>query len=235
LLSVSQAVKLSTYTQGSEFKKCINITDFETKTLEDDITLKDPDSATGCCPKDYVPGQKMYAKYVGAQIVCGFKDDGSIEFKASSSNGAWTCTHNKCFVWKQDVKCADDATQKLNGCCGTSTKKNFASGCSSYYYKFTSLKDKQSVNYCLTYMTKYKLLYTSKGDDDIKDGVLQLDKLYQYTPCAQKSSGSTTSGSTSSGSTTSGSGAATTTSGATDVRLAVAVFGFVFATMLCRL
>merc|ERR1719414_1484702 len=123
--------------------------------------------------------------------------------------------------------CANDTRVKINGCCGTSSNKNFKTGCSSYYYTFTSLVEKEKVNYCLTYNSKYKMEYTSNGADDIVNGVLQVNKVYQYTPCA----GTDFSGTSSGGST------ATTgkdVDAAAEASLTAAVAGTVVATMFYR-
>ena len=86
IVARAEKVALSTYAQGAPFEKCISIADFEGKTLADEIDLVD--MVGGCCPSGSVPGAKWYTSYKGAQIVCGFKDDGSVSITTGSSNGA---------------------------------------------------------------------------------------------------------------------------------------------------
>jgi len=166
--------------QGAEFTKCITVSDLTTKTLDDDITLVDRDSG-GCCPADSVPGIQMSSKYHGAQIVCGFKDDGTIKMSSSSSNGAKTCTINKCYVMKQNIPCKDDTKQLLNGCCGAKPQTNFDAKCK--FYDQSAKFNGVTATYCTTYHKTYKMENTAVTTDDIKDNVLQVDKLYTYTAC----------------------------------------------------
>jgi hypothetical protein len=180
------ATKLSEMDNGAEFTKCISITDFQGKTLSDDITLIDRESG-GCCPKGSVPGQKWYNNYKGAQVVCGFKADGSVALSTGSSGGAKTCTYNKCYVDKQDLTCADDSKQLLNGCCKktTATKDgSFPAQCLNYYYNFNNAYS-EKVNYCLTYDKDYGKkgrAGTSAKTDDQADGKLVPSKISTYTP-----------------------------------------------------
>merc|ERR1712060_114089 len=198
---------LSSYASGAKFDKCIKITDWESKTLDDDIELEERDGATGCCPDDTVPGVKHYTNYVGAQVICGFTSDGSIEFSTSSSNGANTCTYNTCYVVKLDYTCADDSKLLLNGCCAapadcTGNSCGFQGTCKNYAYSMSNVFG-DATEYCLTYHSTYSLENTVGTDDDQADDMLKLDKLYYYTACEEISSG------------TAGTPAARTTSGTT--------------------
>lgn len=186
LLAMAGATKLSEMDNGAEFTKCISITDFQQKTLSDDITLIDRESG-GCCPKGSVPGQKWYNNYKGAQVVCGFKADGSVALSTGSSGGAKTCTYNKCYVDKQDLTCADDSKQFLNGCCKGTTKANtgFPAQCKNYYYSFNNVYS-EKVQYCLTYDKDYGTkgrAGTSDKTDDQAGGKLVPSKISTYTPC----------------------------------------------------
>jgi hypothetical protein len=211
--------------QGAEFTQCISIADFTTKTLDDDVTLVDRE-ASGCCPKDTVPGVQMYSKYMGSQVVCGFKEDGTVKFSTGSSNGDATCTYNKCYVAKQNIPCKDGTKQRLNGCCGPKPQKNFDALCKFYDKSVTSVY-KDATNYCITYHKTYKMESTSVKTDDQADGKLQLDKLYVYTPCAGSSvSGGGGGGSSSSSSGSSSSSTSTVSSGFA-AQASVVVAGFV--------
>jgi len=212
LLAMAGATKLSEMDNGAEFTKCISITDFQSKILSDDITLIDRE-AGGCCPKGSVPGAKWFTSYKGAQVVCGFKADGSVAISTGSSNGAKTCTYNKCYVDKQDLTCADDSKQLLNGCCAKTTASNtgFPAQCKNYYKSFNNVYN-EKVQYCTTYDKDYGSKGwkgTSAKTDDQADGKLVPSKIYTYTPCG--SAGGSTGGSTSASSTTS------STSGAVQV------------------
>merc|ERR1719389_1659144 len=139
--------------QGAEFTKCIKITDLETKTLDDDIDLVDKETG-GCCPDDTVPGVKYYNSYRGAQVVCGFKDDGTVALSTGSSNGAKTCTYNKCYVMKQNLECKDGTKQLLNGCCGAKPQTNFKAQCKFYDKSFNNAYS-EKVQFCTTYDKDY--------------------------------------------------------------------------------
>lgn len=201
--SVAAGTKLSSFDQGAKFDKCIKISDWESKTLEDDIELSDRD-ANGCCPDDTVPGVKHYNNYVGAQVICGFKSDGTVAVSTGSSNGVKTCTYNQCYVMKQNLECSS-GRQFLNGCCAapadcSSNSCGFkASTCKNYAYSMKNVYNDAS-EYCLTYNQNYKMEHTADKSDDQKDDKLQVDKLYVYTPCAALGDGSSGSG----GSTTGG-------------------------------
>lgn len=182
LLGSVDAVRIADMEQGAAFTQCISVTDFTTKTLSDDITLVDRE-ASGCCPDDTVPGAKFTSQYQGPQIVCGFEDDATISFSTGSSNGDKTCTYNNCFVMKQDILCADDTKQLLNGCCGANPQTNFDDLCSFYDSSFDSVYG-DATAYCTTYAKTYEMEYTSDKTDDITDGNLNVEKVYTYTPCA---------------------------------------------------
>jgi len=192
------AVKLSSYEQGAEFEKCISNSDFQGKTLEDDITLIDRD-ANGCCPAGSVPGAKHYNSYVGAQVICGFKSDGTVATSTSTSNGVKTCTYNHCYVYKQDLSCkTGGAKQRLNGCCAApascaANACDFETDCKNYAYNIKDVNN-ENVEYCLTYHKNYKLENTADKTDDQADHKLQVDKLYVYTACAAPSPAATASG-----------------------------------------
>lgn len=188
-LGVSVATKLADMEQGVKFDKCIAIADWEGKTLNDDITLQDRD-ANGCCPDATVPGVKHYAKYMGAQVVCGFKADGTIAMSTSTTNDVTTCTYNQCYVWKQNLECSS-GHQRLNGCCAAKadcdgSNCGFKTDCKHYAYKNPNNNDAQ---YCLTYDKDYKMEYTQAKDDDQANDKLQIDKVYVYTACSGGSGG----------------------------------------------
>jgi len=180
------AVKLSSYEQGAKFDKCISNSDFQEKTLDDDITLLDRD-ANGCCPAGSVPGAKHYNNYVGAQVICGFKSDGTVATSTSTSNGVKTCTYNQCYVYKQDLSCVT-GKQHLNGCCAepsscTANSCGFETDCKNYAYNIQDI-NAANVEYCLTYHKNYKMENTAAKTDDQANDKLQIDKLYVYTACA---------------------------------------------------
>mmetsp|Transcript_80209 Transcript_80209/g.141567 ORF Transcript_80209/g.141567 Transcript_80209/m.141567 type:complete len:230 (+) Transcript_80209:89-778(+) len=197
-LYCGSATILGDMDNGAKFDKCIAIEDWEGKTLSDDITLQDRDE-NGCCPAGTVPGVKHYNNYVGAQVACGFKEDGTIATSTSTSNGVTTCTYNQCYIWKQDLAC-EDGRQLLNGCCAAATDCTtntcgFEEGCMNYAYTFDDV-DGTDVSYCLTYNKDYQMENTADKTDDQSDDKLQTDKVYVYTPCSGGGSGdsSTTSG-----------------------------------------
>jgi hypothetical protein len=188
-IGVTSAVKIADMEQGAAFDKCISITDLETKTIDDDITLVDREDG-GCCPDGTVPGVKYTTSYFGPQIVCGFKTDGSVQVSTGSSNGNKVCTYNSCYVLKQNVECAD-GRQFLNGCCAapadcSGNACGFKASCKNYASSFNNVYSNK-VNYCTTYDKDYGTkgwAGTSDKADDQADGKLQADKLYTYTQCA---------------------------------------------------
>jgi hypothetical protein len=221
------AIKIADMEQGAEFTKCVSISDFQTKMLADDITLLDR-LANGCCPKDSVPGKKWVTGYKGAQIVCGFKADGTIATSTTSGTNA-KCTYNKCYVDKQNLACADDTKQLLNGCCAATTKANtgFPALCKNYFQTITTV-NKDKVNYCTTYHKNYGTVGragTTVKTDDQADGKLQPDKIDTYATCAGGSGAGASGAGT--GATT---GATTTTSGVGHAAVGMmGVFASIFA------
>jgi len=184
LVTVTTAVKLDSYAQGQEFPGCIKITDFMTKTLADDVVLGDRDATTGCCAKDYTAGAKWQAAYKGAQIVCGFKADGTIATSEKTSG----CTFNKCYVDKQNLACADGSKQLINGCCAKTTKQkdgSFPANCLNYWLSYTTAES-DKVNFCTTYHKDYSSATragTKDKADDQASGSLVPSAIDTYTPC----------------------------------------------------
>jgi len=192
----SGAVKLEDSAQGVEFTKCITITDFQTKTLADDITLSERLS-NGCCPAGTVPGAQFYSSYKSPQIVCGFKTDGTLKFSMTTGTNA-ACTYNKCYIDKQNLACADGTKQLLNGCCAATTKANtgFEATCKNYFYSKSNVHG-ENYKYCTTYHKDYSTIgyagTSSKTDDQVVDGstsTLAQDKIYTYATCSGGSGGS---------------------------------------------
>jgi len=189
LLTMAGATFIGDMFQGAAFTQCVTISDYQTKTLSDDITLQDRDT-NGCCPAGTVPGVKFYANYQGAQIVCGIEDDGNYAMSTSTSNGVSTCTYNNCYVMKQNITCSDDSKQFLNGCCAgtTTTNTGFPSGpagCSNYFYSSLNVHS-ESFDYCVTYATHYDELPrvgTTSHADDQYGGVLEVSNIDTYAAC----------------------------------------------------
>jgi len=170
---------ISTLATGTQFTKCIKTTDFETKKITEPVEVADYLSS-GCCPADFIPGVKHYNKYLGAQVICGFQDDGVVKFTTAKKDGATTCTYNKCFVYNLNGHtCKDGSKMTVNGCC---PKDQWQADCKMYSKSQTS--NAKKVNYCLSYAKSYKMEGTSDKKDDIATAsTLNLDKLYVYTPC----------------------------------------------------
>jgi len=189
--ALAATMKFADSEQGAAFGKCIKIDDFHTKTLADEVEVVDREEG-GCCPDGYTPGAKYYPNYQGAQVVCGFKADGSVAISTGSSNGKKTCTYNSCYVQKQDLACKEDTKQLLNGCCGaTKSSRTFKDGCKSYDYTLKTAYS-NTYEYCLSYDKDYGTKGwsgTAEATDDQADGKLAVDKLYTYTPCAGGSAG----------------------------------------------
>jgi len=179
-LAQAETLKVGDFAQGAEFTKCIKITDFNSKGLADEVEVTD--KVDGCCPEGYIPGIKHYNNYWGAMVICGFKDDGSVKMSMSTSNGAKTCTYNKCYVVKLDITCKDESKMTLDGCC---PKDQYTDNCMHYTKSSSFFKEK--VGYCLSYQKKYKLEGTSEKTDDqvTSDGVtsLSITNLKAYTVC----------------------------------------------------
>lgn len=179
LSAQAQTLDISTLATGTQFTKCIKTTDFETKKLTEPVQVADYLS-NGCCPDDFIPGVKHYNKYLGAQVICGFQDDGVVKFTTAKTSGATTCTYNKCFVYNLNGHtCKDGSKMTINGCC---PKDQWQADCKMYSKSQTS--NAKKVNYCLSYAKSYKMEGTSdKADDITTESTLSLDKLYVYTPC----------------------------------------------------
>jgi hypothetical protein len=142
----------------------------------------------GCCPQGFIPGAKSYNQYQGAQVVCGFKADGTVAISQGSSGGSKTCTYNKCYVHKQNLPCSDGSRQLINGCCGkTKSDRKFETpGCLHYDYTLNNAFNQQ-YEYCLSYDRYYGSKgYSGTNDktDDQDESQLQVGNLYTYTPCA---------------------------------------------------
>lgn len=199
-LTLAFADKLNDLADGVSFSKCIKIEDIETKTMDDDITLTDREAEGGCCPSGTVPGVKFASQYMGAQVVCGFKDDGTVALSTSSSNSKKTCTYNSCFIMKQNLACADGSTQRINGCCApkadcTSSACGFKDSCKHYALNFNSAHS-ESTEYCTTYHNDYGTIgfagTSDKADDIATSGdvkTLATDKVYVYARCEGGGSG----------------------------------------------
>jgi len=190
--TTAETLKVGDLAQGSEFTKCIKITDFNSKSLTDDVEVTD--KVDGCCPEGYIPGIKHYNNYWGAMVICGFKDDGSVAMSSSKSNDVKTCTYNKCYVVKMDITCKDDSKMTLDGCC---PKDQWDADCKMYTKSQSFFSEK--VEYCLSYAKKYKMEGTSDKTDDVVDGVLSTTNLYTYTECAGAFGGATEGGATEGG------------------------------------
>jgi hypothetical protein len=188
---LAETMKFADSEQGAAFDKCIKIEDYNTKTLDDEVEVVAREEG-GCCPDGYTAGAKMYASYQGAQIVCGFKEDGTVATSTGSSNGAKTCTFNSCYVMKQGLPCKEDTKQLLNGCCGPTKKaRTFQDSCLSYDYTFKTVY-KNEVEYCLSYDKNYGtkgMSGTTEATDDQADGKLVVENLYTYTPCGGGAAG----------------------------------------------
>jgi len=190
----TSAVKIADMEQGAEFTKCLNISDWHSKTLADDITLVDR-LANGCCPKDSLPGHKFYTAYKSPQIVCGFKADGSVKVSITTGTNA-KCEYNKCYIDKQNLACADGSKQLLNGCCAKTTKSNtgFPATCKNYFYaKQSTGVSGDKMTYCTTYHKNYGSkgrAGTKKKDDDQAGGKLVPANIDTYAACDGTSSGS---------------------------------------------
>jgi hypothetical protein len=178
IVSASAAtVKIGDMAQGSQFTQCINISDFNTKSIYDDVEVVDK-KEDGCCPDGYIPGIKHYKNYWGAMIICGFEDSGKVKMGHDPKRSK--CTYNKCFVVKMDITCKDSSKMTLDGCC---PKDQWDDECKMYTKSQTFYKTK--VGYCLSYAKKYKLEGTSKtGDDFTGDATLNFTTLQTYTECA---------------------------------------------------
>jgi len=178
--AMAEVLEVGDFAQGAEFSKCIKITDFNAKTLSDEVEVTD--KVDGCCPEGYIPGIEHHSNYWGAMVICGFKDDGSIEMKGRGEVKG--CTYNKCYVVKMDITCADNSKMRLDGCCPegqyTDTCERRSAMSQSFY--------KSKVGYCVTYNGDWKTLNGTpeKTDDQVTvDGVtsLSLTNLKRFPVC----------------------------------------------------
>jgi hypothetical protein len=145
----------------------LTIADFQTKTLADDITLTDRD-VNGCCAAGSVPGVFAYSQYQSAQIVCG-RATGDQSYAKDGNN---KCNYGTCYVYHQNLPCADGTKQRLNGCCAThatGTFANFPDTCLGYEDTFTNTES-ESVEYCRTYHKDYSKI-GNMGTTDTHDDV----------------------------------------------------------------
>merc|ERR1719201_1315087 len=203
---LGETMKFADSEQGAAFDKCLKIEDYNTKTLDDEVEVVAREEG-GCCPDGYTAGAKYYTSYQGAQIVCGFKEDGTVATSKGSSNGVKTCTFNSCYVVKQGLPCKEDTKQLLIGCCGaTKGSRTFQDSCMSYDYTYNTVYQ-NTVEYCLTYDKDYgtKGWYgTADLADDQAEGKLVVENLYTYTPCEGGSAGSSAASAETSAPTASG-------------------------------
>lgn len=194
-----EATQLSSMDQGATFNQCITISDFETKDLDDDITLQDRD-ANNCCPEGTVPGAWLQNDYQAAQIVCGLAADGTVTRSVGTTDA---CTYGTCYMYKQNLECADDSKQRLNGCCGSTTGTGSGNmlgfhtdiNCVGYELNFNNVHGER-VEQCSSYHSSYSTCGkkgTAPTSDDIEGGELQINNIHEFTRCAE---GTVTSGST---------------------------------------
>jgi len=183
-LDVAEGIKLSIAASGTPFTKCIQKSDWETKTIHDDITLVD--RVEGCCPTDTLPGVVHTTSYESGQIVCGFKADGSVAFTAGTSG----CTYNNCFIVPLDLACVS-GQQRINGCCAdpdscAGSACGFKSNCLNY------APTTNGVKYCTSYNKTYvspgagteALTGTTSAADDLTGTTkLHWSKVKKYTKC----------------------------------------------------
>lgn len=193
---IASAVKLIDLEEGSLFTQCIKIQDFENKSIEEDIELL-PRDEMGCCPSGSVPGVKHTNMYVGPQVVCGLRTDGSISITFNDSKvffrNAWmkTCVYNDCFVMKQNLDCADGNKQLINGCCAAKAscggnKCGFKEDCKNNNQNMSNAYSER-VNYCTTYHRRNDSEGTSSSSDDVDTSGpvkrLVTNKLYVHARC----------------------------------------------------
>jgi hypothetical protein len=193
-VGVVNSETIASYDQGAAFDKCISISDWESKTIDDDITLQDRDG-NGCCPAGTVPGREHYTNYMGAQVQCGWQSDGTVDVSTTSGTPP-TCTYNQCYVWKDNLECAS-GRQFLNGCClldsCNTNDCGFQTDCKNYAYSEDNVHS-ESYKYCLTYNAQYAMENTAAKTDDQANGMLETGNVYVYTPCAGGSGGGGGSG-----------------------------------------
>jgi len=178
-LGSGHATVLNTYDQGAKFDKCISLADWENATIEDDIQLQDR-LGSGCCPAGSIPGSKHYNNNRHAQVVCGFKQDGTIEY------GGTPCEYNQCYIFKQNLWCASGEKQRLNGCCAAlkscgNNACGFQPGCENSVVSQTEYGVTMKV--CRAYNVTYAIGGTTDKTDDQLNGSLDLNKLRLITMC----------------------------------------------------
>jgi len=184
--ALAGAVKLIDLEEGSLFTKCIKISDWETKSMEDDIELVDRNATTGCCPDDTEPGTMFDLKstsYVGPQIICGLTMDmyysvlqrkvKGVKYEIERDKGRLeSCNFNYCFVMKQNLECANGSKQMINGCCAPKAECaedncGFKDDCKNKVNSITAINYSNGrVSHCTTYHKDYK----AKGNEGLKDG-----------------------------------------------------------------
>eukprot|EP00746_Dinoflagellata_sp_MGD_P013632 gnl/MRDRNA2_/MRDRNA2_129539_c0_seq1.p1 gnl/MRDRNA2_/MRDRNA2_129539_c0~~gnl/MRDRNA2_/MRDRNA2_129539_c0_seq1.p1 ORF type:complete len:619 (-),score=144.30 gnl/MRDRNA2_/MRDRNA2_129539_c0_seq1:164-1921(-) len=177
--------------QGQEFTGCINISDFNTKGLADEVEVVPRDTESGCCPDGYTPGTKAWSGYWSSMITCGWQQDGTIKVSNSHSGGPRKCDYKKCYVVKMGVKCNDTRPMRLDGCClDDEWTPQGPDRCEHKKYEWefwSSSSTKQTVSYCTTYAYNYKTLGTPlRTDDQVttdKGNYLALSVVSSYTAC----------------------------------------------------
>lgn len=166
---LAETLKIGDLAQGSEFTKCINVTDYKSKGLDDEVEVTD--KTDGSCPDGYTPGSEFqdgysHKDYWSSMIVCG-------KFGANEK---------KCYVAKMDVTCNDGSKMVLNGCCpqgewpgsckrGSKCKGIGDSGCS--YYDGA----------CTHYAERKKTQGTEDASDDLGTEGLNIANVRAYAPC----------------------------------------------------
>merc|ERR1740130_875007 len=182
---VAEATVLNQMDQGAPFNQCIDIRDFERETLASDITLVNRD-ANGCCPLDYIPGVWLADDYQGAQVVGGVGANGVVTRDLGT---AGACTYGQCYIYKQDLDCADGAKQRLNGCCGRGNARlNFQAdlSCLGYELDHTSIWG-ETAEYCTTYRSNYGACGskgTNEVSEDVANGMLVPANIGEYAQCS---------------------------------------------------
>lgn len=191
--AVAATMKLADLDQGAEITKCIKITDYNTKTLSEDVEVADR-QGNGCCPTDYTYGVKAYrgtaTAYGKGMVVCGYQSDGTVGSITTGTN----CNYGKCYVIKQDLTCADNTKMKINGCCPSG---QWPSSCVK-----SSSGSSNSMQYCTSYKkvgSSWQTVGTTDETDDVSGGKLTVDKVRSYGFCGVGGSGSSSTTGTVSG------------------------------------
>jgi hypothetical protein len=179
----SSTTTLGDLDQGASFSGCILISDWETKTLSEAITLRSRNSC-GCCPAGTVPGEWLYDNYQGAQVVCGFdSSDGSVSRSMGTTS---QCTYGSCYLYKQNLPCADGSRQLLNGCCGAGTRGadrlSFDEdiSCLGYQDSRNNIHGEEA-EYCRSYHSDYSRC-GNKGTDADSDDVRAISGSFMLVP-----------------------------------------------------